>query len=114
MRNAPASLFLYSLSAGLCLMCLALLLHPMSPEDFLLLWLTSPGTTLRHGYGIQAAILFWTGTVPAAIGLVGLLHRAGRFVRRRIGPRRIDPISWPGTYPARGMVFLGDQRLSSR
>ena len=84
MKNRSPSLFLfmYSLCAGLCLMCFALLLHPMSPEDFLLLSLTSPQVTLQSAYGIQAAALFWLSTIPTAIGMVGLLHWIVCIVRR--------------------------------
>jgi hypothetical protein len=78
MKTGSPSLFvfIYSLCSGLCLMCFALLLHPMSPEDFLLLSLTAPQATWRHAYGIQAAILFWISAALVAVGAVGVLHRA--------------------------------------
>jgi hypothetical protein len=60
----------------------------MSPGDFLQLAVTSPLATVEQPYGIQAAILFWAGAVPAAAGLVGLLHRAIGAVRHREGARR--------------------------
>ena len=84
MKNGSPSLFLfmYSLCAGLCLMSFALLLHPMSPEDFLLLSLVSPQVTLQSAYGIQAAAMFWISTIPTAIGMAGLLYRIACVVRR--------------------------------
>jgi hypothetical protein len=86
MKTGSPSLFIfiYSLCAGLCLMCFALLLHPMSPEDFLLLSLTAPQTTWQHAYGIQAAILFWMSSALVAVGAVGMLHRVVLAARRMI------------------------------
>jgi hypothetical protein len=88
MKNAPLALSAYSLIAGLCLMCFALVLHPMSPGDFLELAMMSPLATVEQAYGIQAAVLFWAGAVPAAAGVAGLLRRAFGALRHREGGRK--------------------------
>jgi hypothetical protein len=87
--GSPSPSFTGSLStrclfAGLCLMCFALLLHPMSPEDFLALCLAAPQATWRNTYGVQAAILFWVSAVLVAAGSASMLHRAASIVRRDI------------------------------
>jgi hypothetical protein len=88
MKNVPLALSAYGTIAGLSLMCFALVLHPMSPGDFLELAMTSPPATVAEDYGIQAAILFWIGAVPTAAGVAGLLRRAFSALRHREDGRR--------------------------
>jgi len=82
--SPPLSIFAYSLCAGLCLTCFALLLHPMSPDDFLTLCLTKPQATWESAYGIQATALFWISLVPALAGIAGMLHCAFHAARKAI------------------------------
>jgi hypothetical protein len=52
-------------------MCLALFLHPMSPENFLLLAVTVPLETLSESYASGMAQLFWASATLVIIGLFG-------------------------------------------
>jgi len=54
---------------GLFIMCIALFLHPMSPENFLGVVLTIPLQTVAYAYGLQTAVLFWVGLVLTTWGL---------------------------------------------
>lgn len=53
-------------------MCLALLLHPLNPEDFLMLACTTPFDTTGARYGLQATVLFWIAAVPFMVGIAGI------------------------------------------
>jgi len=68
-------------------MCFALLLHPMSPEDFLAVALSRPQATWEAPRGVRAAFLFWPGVVPAAVGASGLAHRFIPIMHRLIHSR---------------------------
>ncbi|MGZ3236263.1 MAG: hypothetical protein ACXU8A_02710 [Burkholderiaceae bacterium] len=61
---------------GLQLMCFALFLHPMSPENFLQLAITDPLETLNDQYGVGMAIGFWISLSLLLIGLVGWIDIA--------------------------------------
>lgn len=76
---------------GLQLMCFALFLHPMSPEDFLRLAITAPFDTISEQYGSAMAVAFWISLLLVGIGLIGwidvlqffknLRHAKGRFLK---------------------------------
>lgn len=68
---------------GLQLMCFALFLHPMSPEDFLRLAITAPLDTISERYGSAMASVFWFGLVLVAVGLTGWLNIALLFKNLR-------------------------------
>ncbi|MGZ5818217.1 MAG: hypothetical protein ACXWJD_05665 [Burkholderiaceae bacterium] len=59
---------------ALQLMCFALFLHPMNPEDFLLLVITDPLQTFSDQYGSEMAFAFWIGLSLFLVGLFGWLN----------------------------------------
>jgi hypothetical protein len=65
---------------GLQLMCFALFLHPMSPENFLLLAITAPLETLSGPYGFGMAVIFWISLSLLLIGLLGWIN-IGRLLK---------------------------------
>lgn len=68
---------------ALQLMCFSLFLHPMSPEDFLLLAITDPLQTLSDQYGSEMALAFWIGLPLLLIGLLGWLDLVHLFKKLR-------------------------------
>lgn len=56
---------------GLQLMSFALFLHPMSPEDFLMLAITAPLDTITDQNGSAMAFGFWISLSLVWIGLFG-------------------------------------------
>jgi hypothetical protein len=73
----------YCSGLGIGLMSLALLLHPMSPDDFLALALSAPLATIQKPYGMQAATLFWISVPTICMGALGLVCDV-RFLCKRI------------------------------
>jgi hypothetical protein len=68
---------------GLQLMCFALFLHPMSPEDFLQQAFTAPFDTIGEQYGAEMAFGFWSGLAVLLIGLFGWIDIAHLFKNLR-------------------------------
>jgi hypothetical protein len=58
----------------------------MSPENFLVLAMTTPGATLSESNGSGMALLFWIGASVAMIGLFGWIG-VGRIFRTRLWNR---------------------------
>ncbi|HEY8100372.1 MAG TPA: hypothetical protein VIF82_06430 [Burkholderiaceae bacterium] len=82
---------------GLQLMCFALFLHPMSPENFLLLAITDPLETISEQYGFGMAIGFWISLSLLLVGLFGWIDIAHFFKNIR----RTNPHSSPKFRQAR-------------
>ena len=70
--------FAYCVAVGFCIMSFALFLHPMNPNDFLMLALLAPLETIRESYGIQPAASFWISIALISAGLVGLIGSVKR------------------------------------
>lgn len=69
---------------------LALLLHPMDPLNFLALALFDPLQTISESYGIQAAILFWSGTLLLAFDLLLLIRKIMPRTQHDAGALRVQ------------------------
>lgn len=54
-------------------MSFALFLHPMNPNDFLMLAFSTPLETIRESYGIRSAASFWISIALMSMGLIGLI-----------------------------------------
>jgi hypothetical protein len=68
---------------GLQLMCFAMFLHPMSPEDFLQLAFSAPVETVNEQVGSEMAFGFWIGLLVLLTGLLGLVDIAHLFKNLR-------------------------------
>ena len=80
--------YFHCLWGGCTSMCVALLLHPMSPKNFLALALAAPLDTIRDAYGIQAAVLFWLSAAVIAFGIAGLAGFGRQLRQWRISRRK--------------------------
>jgi hypothetical protein len=68
---------------GLQLMCFALFLHPMNPEDFLALTIADPLETVSQPYGLTMAIGFWISLLLIVVGFIGWIDIGSKFKRLR-------------------------------
>ena len=62
----------------------ALFLHPMSPEDFLMLAVADPLETVTDQNGFAMALCFWISLPLLLMGLLGWLDIAHRFKNQRV------------------------------
>jgi hypothetical protein len=75
--------FVICIWVGLQLMCFALFLHPMNPEDFLALTIADPLETVSQPYGMAMAIGFWISLLLILIGFIGWIDMGRKFKRSR-------------------------------
>jgi hypothetical protein len=68
---------------GLTIGNFALFLHPMNPEDFLIMVGSHPLQTVNGEHGSEMALLFWTGLALTVFGLLGLVRAQGIFQSRK-------------------------------
>lgn len=68
---------------GLQLICFALFLHPMSPQDFLSLAINAPLETLSQSQGFAMSIGFWIGLLVVAIGSICWIDAGIKFKKSR-------------------------------
>jgi hypothetical protein len=86
--------FFLCILIGAQLMCFALFLQPMNPEDFLSLAMTDPVQTFNSQSGLAMSIVFWLSLLLMIFGVIGWMDLPGRLANLRRSNKRSSFRSW--------------------